>query len=469
MGRIAERLLLRSERPSTAAGLLTGAVAIGAVTGLIYPLKQAAPVASLGVMYLLAVLAVSTYWGARLGVLASVVSAAAFNFFHLPPTGRFTIADSRNWVALLTFLMVALVASTVAEVARARALEAEERRRDADLAAELARVLLGGAELPLALSVAARRLAAALGVPSAAIELEGGRGSEPPTGGIPLTSEAGPIGWLVLPAGAVAGRRDSLGRIVSALESILAAALARDRLQREVVETASLRRSDELKTALLRSVSHDLRTPVTAILAAATALGSPGLEPGEREAVEAGIVGDAERLDRLIRNLLDLSRLEAGIAEPRRTWCSIDEVLREAVEHVAKDGTGFSFAIDRDLPLVRADAVQLERAFANLAENALHYGGGLPVSVRARAVGHRLLVRIVDRGPGIPAVEQERIFAPFYRANSALPEERGSGLGLAIAKGFVEANGGHISVESLPGQGTCFAVEFLVEPSEGGA
>jgi two-component system, OmpR family, sensor histidine kinase KdpD len=300
-------------------------------------------------------------------VLASVVSAAAFNFFHLPPTGRFTIADNRNWVALLTFLTVGLVASTIAEVARARALEAEERRRDADLAAELARVLLGGAELPLAVSVAARRIAEALDAPSAAIELVGDSGAERagPSGAIPLSGEAGVIGWLVLPAGAAGSRRDSLGRIVSALESILAAALGRERLQREVVETASLRRSDELKTALLRSVSHDLRTPVTGILTAATALGSPGLEPEERAEVQAGIVADAQRLDRLIRNLLDLSRLEAGIAEPRRTWCSIDEVLREAVDHVTSNGrSAFAFAIDRDLPLVRADAMQLERAFA---------------------------------------------------------------------------------------------------------
>lgn len=467
MRRLPERLLLRSERPSTTTGLVAGALAIGAVTGLIYPLKQAAPVVSLGVMYLLAVLVVSMYWGAWLGVIASVVSAAAFNFFHLPPTGRFTIADSRNWVALLTFLTVGLVASTVAEAARARAREADERRREADLAAELARILLGAEELPSALALAARRLAEAFAVPSASIALAP---APPPPGGIPLVAGGEPIAWLVLPEGAAAGREDAVGRIVAGLESIVAAALARERLQREVVETASLRRSDELKTALIRSVSHDLRTPVTGILAGATALGSEHLEAGEREEVRAGIVGDAERLDRLIRNLLDLSRLEAGIAEPRRTWCSIDEVLRESVEQITDSGSGgeFSFAIDRELPLVRADAVQLERAFANLAENAVRHAGGMPVSVRARAVGHRLLVRIVDRGPGIPAAEHERIFTPFYQSPGSGATGRGSGLGLAIAKGFLEANGGRISVESLPGQGTTFAVEFPIEAGEDG-
>ena len=135
---------------------------------------------------------------------------------------------------------------------------------------------------------------------------------------------------------------------------------------------------------------------------------------------------------------------------------------------------GFSIGIDPDLPLVRADAVQLERAFANLLENAARYGGDHPVAVRARVVGHRMLIRIVDRGPGIPGRELERIFEPFYRGAERDGDGHvGSGLGLAVARGFVEANGGRVWAESLPGQGATFVVELPLEevaaPVEGGA
>jgi two-component system sensor histidine kinase KdpD len=161
------------------------------------------------------------------------------------------------------------------------------------------------------------------------------------------------------------------------------------------------------------------------------------------------------RLSRLIDNLLDLSRLEAGAAASRPEWSSIEEVLTAATEHVP-DGQ-FKLALDGDLPPVRADAAQLERAFANLFENAQRHSGGHPVSVRARDVGGRILIRVVDRGPGIPKAHQERIFEPFYRSGS-----RGSGLGLAIVRGFVEANGGRVWVESLPDQATSFVVELPV-------
>jgi two-component system sensor histidine kinase KdpD len=207
-----------------------------------------------------------------------------------------------------------------------------------------------------------------------------------------------------------------------------------------------------IKTALLRSVSHDLRSPLTAILTSAEAL---KLSPQERVELAEGITQEATRLSRLIDNLLDLSRLEAGAAEARPEWSSIEEVLAAAAEQVPHGQ--FKLALDDDLPPVRADAAQLERAFANLFENAARHSGGHPVSVRARDVGGRILVRVVDRGPGIPKAHQERIFEPFYRSGS-----RGSGLGLAIVRGFVEANGGRVWVESLPDQATSFVVELPV-------
>jgi two-component system, OmpR family, sensor histidine kinase KdpD len=452
-----------AEAPSVIAGVAVAAVSVAAITALIFPLRQISPASSNGVVYLLAVLLVSTIWGLWLGVVTSVASAAAFNFFHLPPTGRFTIADSQHWVALGMFLVAAVVASAVAELARSRASEAEQRRREADLAAELARMLLGGASVDATLDDASRRLAEALGLASAAIELGSVSPSESDLA-FELRRGAEPIGALVV-AGDVSPRmRERLGeRVVPALEALLAAALERDRLQAEVVETRALRRSDELKTALLRTVSHDLRTPLTAILTAGAALVEGEISRADREELGRAIVEESERLTALVEKLLDLSRLQAGAAEPRPQWCSVDEILREAAEALDPGGSRFALSLDANLPLIRADAAQLERAFANLLENAARYSGRERVSVRARVVGERLMVRVVDRGPGIPRTELTRIFEAFYRAPGQRLGHTGSGLGLAIVKGFIEANGGRVWAESLPGQGTSFVVALPIE------
>jgi two-component system sensor histidine kinase KdpD len=352
-------------------------VAIAAATAAIFALRDAVPVVSTGVLYLLAVLLVASYWGLRLGLLTAVLSAAAFNWFHLPPTGGFTIAESKNWVALAVYLVAALLASTLAGAARRRAEEAERQRAEADRA-----------------------------------------------------------------------KRE--------LEEM---ALERDRMQAEAIEAEALRRSDELKTALLRSVSHDLRTPLTSVMAAGAALGSPTLTDAERAELSDAVVAEGNRLSRLVENLLDLSRLEAGKAEPHREPVDLAEVLEAARDSIATGGEIVRLSVDADLPTLSADAAQLERAFANLLENGVRHGAGRPVSAHCRRVGSLAVVRVVDQGPGIPEAEWERIFEPFYRANGGA-EQAGTGLGLAIAKGFIEANGGEIAVESLPAQGTSFVVSF---------
>jgi two-component system sensor histidine kinase KdpD len=461
MPRPSSSLLLRDARPPLWIGAAVALVAVAATTGLIFPLRTVVPVVSTGVVYLLAVLLVSTAFGLWAGLGTAVASALAFNWFHIPPTGRFTIAEPENWIALAMFLVAAVIVSTLAELARARALEAEQRRREADLAADLARLLLGGPDVAAALAPAAQRLADALELPSAAIEVGPIAGEA--AGVLPLRSGERQLGVLRLdPPPSTAALERLRERVLPSLEALLAAALAREALQREVVETQALRRSDDIKTSLLRAVSHDLRSPLTAIAAAGEALASPGLAASEREELSGGVVAEASRLSHLVDKLLDLSRLQGGAAEPHAEWCSVEEVLRAAME-ATPHSAGWSVVIDPELPLIRADAAQLERAFANLLENAVRHGGEHPVAVRARAVGHRVLVRIVDRGPGIPERERERIFEPFYRgAGGTGPDDRhtGSGLGLAVVRGFVEANGGRVWAESLPSQGTTFVVEL---------
>ena len=366
---------LGPEPPSAVAGLAATATVVAVGTLVVYPLKDVAPAVSLGVVYIPGVLLISTVWGWRLGVLAAVASALAFNWFHIPPTGRFDISADRDAVALVVFVIVAVVSSSLGEMARARTAEAERRR---------------------------------------------------------LETEA----------------------VLAELRELSA---ERDRMEAEAIEAEALRRSDELKTALLRSVSHDLRTPLTAIIAAGAALDSPSVTAEERGELSAAVVSEGERLSRLVENLIDVSRLESGSAEPRREPVDLLGVFEAARESVGLDAEAVKLSVDPEQAPLVADPVQLERAFANLVENGARHGGGRPVLVRARESGGRLVVRVVDQGPGIPEGERQRIFEPFYRREGS---GQGFGLGLAIAKGFVEANGGEIAAESVPGQGSTFVVTF---------
>jgi len=478
--------LLARNPPSRKVGLISAVALVALCTLIVYPLAHLAPVVSLSVVYLPAVLVVSIAWGMWLGIATGVLSAAAFNFFHLPPVGKLTIHDPSDWVALAAFLLVAVLASSVGQFTRARARDAEDRRSEADLAAEMARLLLGGNSLAEALPTAAARLAQTLELHSAAIEMRPVAADER-TVAFPLRQGRTRLGTLLV---GVDSSEQSLrrlqDRIVPALEALLSAALEREALLEGVVETAALRRADNVKTALLRAVSHDLRSPLTAISAAGEAIASASLSEDELDEMAAVIQEEARRLSRLVENLLDVSRLEAGAAEPRRDWSSLEDLILAAIRELGCDERDFSLAIDRDLPLVSIDPVQMERAFVNVLENARRYSGGHPVSVRARAVRSlagarrsaapvdggglgstaptrgvdRVIVRVVDRGPGIPPAQLERVFEPFYRAGTAGGGHRGSGLGLAIARGFTEANAGTLHAESLPGQGASFVFEL---------
>jgi two-component system sensor histidine kinase KdpD len=458
-----QRIDLIGARPRTAAGVVAAVAAVALTTALIYPLLEVAPPVSTGVTYLIAVLLISIVWGFRLGLLTAVLSALCFNWFHIPPTGRFTIAEGENWVALAVFFVAAAIASSVAELARARAEDAELRRREASLSAEMARLLLAGGSPDRALPEVSASLAEAMGLAWARVEI--GAVPPPPDAlAVPLESQREPVATLLIPDGVDDGRRERIEeRIGPALATLVAAALERERLGAEAVEANALRRSDELKTALLRSVSHDLRTPLTAVIAAAGALDSPTISAAERDELAEVVRVESARLARLVDQLLDLSRLEAGAAEPRREWSSIDEIVRAAVGQVGD--SRFELDMEPGLPLVNADAAQLERALVNVLENGAGHSGGDPVTVHARTIGSRLVVSVVDRGGGVPAGDLERIFEPFYRGSSGRsPERPGSGLGLAIARGFVAANGGRIRAESLPGQGTTVVIELPVEP-----
>jgi two-component system, OmpR family, sensor histidine kinase KdpD len=453
--RLAERTTLN--------GLLVAVASVAVITGLIFGLRELVPVLSTGVVYMLAVLLVSSRFGLWLGLLTALLSAAAFNWFHIPPTGRFTIATGENWVALAVFMVAALVTSKLASDARERTEEAERGRREADLAAEMARLLLGGGSADEAVPRVARRIAQAFELPSASVELAW-VDSDPRRRAIPLIVEGSRLGTLLVPADTDPAVLEALqDRVVPALETLAAAARRRDELEAQVIETKALRRSNVVKTALLRSISHDLRTPLTGITTAAGGLESATLSDEERSELASVIQIESARLARMVDDLLDLSRLQAGSVQAQLDWVSVEELVAGATESVAPPPAGFDVQLPPDLPMVQADAAQMERALANVLENCARYAGAEPVAVRATLAGRQLALRISDHGPGIAKAELERVFEPFYRS----PDRTGpgSGLGLAIARGFVEANGGRLRAQSLPGQGTSFVLQLPV-PAE---
>jgi two-component system sensor histidine kinase KdpD len=446
-----------SRTQSRGIGIVVSVIAVAAVTLLIYTLREVMPVAAAGVLYLLPVLLASSYWGLALGAGTALLSAAAFNFFHIPPTGRFTIADEQNWVALAVFLLVAGVTSTLAGAARARAEEAEGRRREADLTAEMARVLLGGENLEDSLRIVGHRIAQALDLPWVEVEL-GWTDSDARRRALPIVVEGQRAGTVAVPRETEPGIVEVLERrLVPALEILLTAARRREGLEAQVIETRALRRSNVVKTALLRSVSHDLRSPLTAIAAAAGGLSSQTLDDPARAELLSVIEDESERLTTLVDNLLDLSKLQAGQLELRADWASAEELVEAALATARVPEGGFEVAFDPDLPMFKADAAQIERAIANLVENAVRHAGAEPVTITAQPIGGELVIRVSDRGPGIAREELERIFEPFHTADEG---GQGSGLGLAIARGFVEANGGSLRAQSLPGQGATFVIRL---------
>jgi len=235
-----------------------------------------------------------------------------------------------------------------------------------------------------------------------------------------------------------------------------------ERRVREAVEAESLRRSDAAKTAVLRSVSHDLRSPITAITTAGEVLvdGGERLDDAERAELASSVLVQARRLDRLVANLLELSRLEAGAAIPHREPWTVDGLVARALDAVGEEAVRVLVQLAPDAPPVEVDPAQIERALVNVIENALKFSPEhAPVLVRARLEGADVEISIVDRGPGISAHERERVFDAFVRGND-VDGERGSGLGLAIARGFVAVNGGRMWVNAEPGAGAAVVVSL---------
>jgi len=433
--------------------------AIGVVTGLIHLLDSVTPVISLGAVYLLAIVPIAIAWGLAYGIAASVLSMLALNFFFLPPLYTLNLADSAHWVALVIYLVVSVAVSNLAARVRRRAAEAEQREREEALLADLATSLLHGRPIAEVLAEAGDRAAIVLGVESCRIQP--GPPREPPHGESPydLEVEGVRVGTLYLREGPdpqIATRK----RFLPALASLLAVAVERDQLVREAVEAEALRRSDAVKTTVLRAVSHDLRSPLTAIRVAGGTLrrSLAELTPEDRDALLDTVCDEAEHLERMVSDLLDLSRLESGTVEPQREIFTLDALIGRALTTLGPASARVDVVLSDEPSPVEVDAAQLERVLVNLLENALRFSPeDERVTVRIASTRRDVLVRIVDHGPGIPENELEHVFQAFRTASTS-GGRRGAGLGLAIARGFAEANGGRLWAESHPGQGSTFVL-----------
>lgn len=437
--------------------------AVGVATGAVALLESVATPTSLGVVYVLAVMFVAIRRGEVPALATAAGSVLAYNFFFIEPRHRLTIADDHNVVALGVLLVAGFVVARLAALARSQAEESAQRaeqalarEREAKLLAEAASSLLASADSHTpAVSPSLERA-----LKEAGARLELCHAPAPKTGEVALPLKmAGGTGWLYIDRDGHWTRADA-DRVLQALSNLIALAQERTRIADTAAEAEATRRADVAKTAIMHAISHDLRTPLTAISTAAGALREPGLSDEDRDELTAVVGTETDRLERMVSDLLDLSRIEAGAVNPQTDWCDLGDTIARAAEHVRLQRGDFpiKIALAEDLPLVRADAAQLERVFTNLIDNAAKFSpSGKPVEVRGISANGRVTIRVVDHGRGVPAAQQTQIFKPFVRGRDAQP---GSGLGLAICRGFVEANGGRIALQSRGKEGSAFAVSF---------
>jgi two-component system, OmpR family, sensor histidine kinase KdpD len=447
-----------------AAAVLEAAAALAVATLLVAALEGVASAGDLRVLYLLAVLFVAVRRSQAVAIATAVAGVLALNFFFVEPRHQLRISHGRDVIALGVFLVAALVVGSLAAMARERAEEAESRAREAEarerearLIARVASQVLGGASLEDEL-----RRAAGGG--------DGGRSpirldmSPVPTATHDEHAVRLPVregsGWLYVRKGIGWERREDADRLAQALARLIDVAVERARVAERVAETEATRRADLAKTAVLHAVSHDFRSPLTAIITAAGGLREPRLSPADREDLLSVIETESRRVTRMVDDLLDLSRIEAGAVDPRPDWCDLHDIVSGAVAQVRASRGDHPIRVELppELPLVQADPAQLERVFGNLIENAVKFSPPeVPVRVSGGAGGGRVTVRVTDRGRGIPPGQRAHVFEPFFRGREA---GQGAGLGLAICRGFVEANNGRIQLSSSGG--TSFAVSFPV-------
>ncbi|MEU5474082.1 sensor histidine kinase [Streptomyces lydicus] len=453
----------RLGRARIIAGWLVG-VAGPALLSLLLTGIENGPGLANDVLLFLFLTVVAALLGGRLPALASAaVGSLLLNFYFTPPTHTLTVSDPKNIVAIVIFFAVAVSVASVVDLAARRTHQAARLRAESEILSFLAGSVLRG---ETTLTALLERVRETFGMDTVAL-LERSSDVDPWTcaGRVGGLNESRPLlrpedADVDMPVGdhmalALTGRvlpaEDR--RVLAAFAAQAAVVLDRQRLVGEAERARELAEGNRIRTALLAAVSHDLRTPLASIKASVTSLRSDDVawSPEDEAELLAGIEAGADRLDHLVGNLLDMSRLQTGTVTPLIREIDLDEVVPMALGGVPEDSV--TLDIPEELPMVAVDPGLLERSVANLVENAVKYSpDGEGVLVAASALGDRVELRIADRGPGVPDSAKDRIFEPFQRYGD-VPRGAGVGLGLAVARGFAEAMGGTLAAEDTPGGG----------------
>ncbi len=435
------------------AGVLLAAVLLPALTAVLAAWRPHLNLADDLLIYLVAVVTITVVGGFWPAVLAAVAASLLLNWFFTEPLHTFTIQEPKNLLALLLFVTVAVAVSSVVHLAARRAVQAARARDEAASLLELAQTVLGGADSPAAVL---DHLTRTHGGQAELTERAGGRwvraassnveGRLPPASRIDIRDDL-----TLLVTGQDASATPAL---LAGYAAQAAAALDRERLRTQAAQAEALAEGNRMRTALLAAVSHDLRTPLASIKASVSSLRQTDVQWSEEDQADllATIEQNADRLDALIGNLLDMSRLHTGSLQPFLRPTAIDEVAPVALLGL-DDSLRLEMAVPEGFPLVLADPGLLERVLANLFSNALRYSPpARPPELHASLEDGTVRLEVVDHGPGVPDQQKERIFEPFARAGDRV-RHAGVGLGLAVAKGFAEAMGGRIAATDTPGGG----------------
>ncbi|GAA0475841.1 sensor histidine kinase KdpD [Streptomyces olivaceiscleroticus] len=461
----------RLSRSRVLAGWLTGVLGPVLLTLLLYNLDSGPGLANDVLLFLFLTVAAALLGGLAAALASAAVGSVLLNFYFTPPTHSVTIADPENIVAIAIFFAVGVAVASVVDLAARRTHQAARLRAEAEILSFLAGSVLRG---ETTLDALLERVRETFAMDAVAL-LERGSEVEP-------WSCAGSVGEGKAPgrpedadvdmpvnehmALALTGRKLPAEdrRVLGAFAAQAAVVLDRQRLVGEAERARELAEGNRIRTALLAAVSHDLRTPLAGIKAAVTSLRSDDVAWSEEDEAEllAGIENGADRLDHLVGNLLDMSRLQTGTVTPLIRDTDLDEVVPMALGGVPEGSV--CLEIPEELPIVAVDPGLLERCVANLVENAVKYSpDGALVTVAASALGERVEVRIVDRGPGVPDAAKDRIFEPFQRYGDA-PRGAGVGLGLAVSRGFAESMGGTLAAEDTPGGGLTMVLTLRAAP-----
>jgi len=478
--------------------VLLASLSAGAVVTTLLRLVPDVSPTTVALALLLVVLGTATYGRLRIAIVTSVASMLAFNFYFLPPVRTFTIADPQNWIALFAFLVVAVIASNLSAAAQQRAREAIDRRNEVTRLFDLTRDVLLTTDTAGAVDAVTRHVARRFDLARVAVCLPADHGWRISQGGadvveiqpemldtalakargtlefdarqraygghmqagargelsiVPLRHGTKAIGLLVAESPAL-----DIGAL-DAIAGVVAIAIERAEFMAERDAAELVRQKADLAATLLASLSHDLRTPLTAIKVAIENLRGD-LPSDDRRVQAAAATAEIDRLARLVQDILDMARVDAGAILVDRQWVSPADVVDAAIAHVQHALDGHPLDVDAEVDTeIHIDPRLTSVALSHLLENAAQYSpAGAPIDVRARGSAEGLAVSVADRGAGLDPGELEHLFERFYRGRSAREVTFGTGMGLSITRGLLAAAGGRVWAENVPGAGARFSI-----------